>query len=83
MSKEDVDKLRERVATGIEWLTEHDPDGSFHFWFTAGLTPLSPMPAQKEERREPWREYHKQRTRWERMSSDLERVDPTWRATTT
>ena len=74
-----IEELRERVEKGINWLTEHDPDGSFHVWFSAGLTGLSPMPAQQDHRREAWREYHRQRERWERMSRDLERVDPTWR----
>lgn len=73
-----LEQLRERVGKGITWLTDHDPDGSFHHWFEAGLSPLSPMPAQPPERVEAWKEYHRQRTRWERLSKDLERVDPMW-----
>lgn len=77
----DVAELRERVAKGIDWLVAHDPSGAFHHWFEAGLSPLSPMPGQGEDRRKEWQEYHRQRTRWERMSKDLERVDPEWRPT--
>jgi len=82
MVSEQVEQLRGRVASGIEWLIDHDDSGAFHHWFTAGLTSLSPMPAQTDERREAWKEYFKQRRRWEQMSSDLERIDPTWRTKT-
>lgn len=76
---DDVKALRERVAKGIEWLTANDtPAGTFHFWFTAGLLPTSPFPNEKPERIEAWKEYHRQRVRWERLSRDLERVDPWW-----
>jgi hypothetical protein len=78
VSQADVEALRERVAKGIEWLVAHDPTGAFHLWFTAHIPPNAPMPGQTPERIAEWREYHKQRTRWERMSSDLGRVDPTW-----
>ena len=78
---EQVEELRERVEKGINWLIQSDPDGVFHHWFVAGLTPLSPMPAQQADRREAWRAYHHQRERWERLSRDLELVDPTWRPT--
>lgn len=76
---DEVQQLRERVGNGITWLSENDPDGSFHHWFKAGLSPMSPMPAQPPERVAAWREYHRQRTRWEAMSRDLARVDPDWR----
>jgi hypothetical protein len=74
-----IEELRERVEKGINWLVEHDPDGSFHHWFVAGLTGLSPMPAQQDHRREAWREYHRQRVRWESLSHSLGLVDPDWR----
>lgn len=69
-------ELEERVAKGITWLVEHDPTGSFHHWFEAGLIPSSPMPAQSPETIAAWKEYHRQRTRWESLSRDLARVDP-------
>lgn len=74
----EVEKLRERVEKGINWLIEHDRSGAFHHWFSAGLTTLSPMPAQSPEAIEAWREYHHQRVRWEALSKQLGRIDPTW-----
>ena len=71
----DIEDLAERVARGMNWLSEHDPDGSYHHWFGAGLLPMSPMPAQSPERIAAWKEYHRQRTRWERMFADLERLE--------
>lgn len=82
MANEAVEQLRGRVAAGIEWLVAHDDSGAFHHWFVAGLTALSPMPAQSGDRIEAWKEYVRQRRRWEQMSKDLERLDPTWRTTT-
>ena len=73
-----VERLRERVEAGINWLIEHDPKGRFHLWFSAGLSPLSPMPAHGEDVRIAYSEYVKQRRRWEQMSKDLGRIDPTW-----
>jgi len=78
MSEKDIEELRIRVEKGIEWLVAHDPGGAFNLWWTAKLAPNSPMPAQTPERIADWREYHKQRGRWERMSADLGRIDPTW-----
>lgn len=57
----------ERVEKGIVWLTQHDPTGAFHLWYTAGISPGSPMPAQDETTREAYREYHKAREQWERL----------------
>jgi hypothetical protein len=74
-ANDDIDALGERVARGMDWLTEHDPDGSYHHWFEAGLIPLSPMPAQSPERIAAWRDYYRQRVRWERMWKDLERLE--------
>lgn len=78
MSDKDIEALRERVGNGIEWLVANDPKGAFNLWFTAGLTSLSPMPAQDPATVEAWKAYFKQRQRWEKLSADLGRVDPTW-----
>lgn len=78
MADVDVEKLRERVERGIEWLVEHDPAGAFHLWFTANLLPSALMPAQSQEVIDAYREYHRQRVRWEDLSRSLGRVDPTW-----
>lgn len=76
-----LEKLRVRVAKGIEWLTEHDPIGRYHLWYEAGLDPRGPFPAQESQ---PdvvagYAEYFKQRNLWERLSRELARVDPSWR----
>lgn len=71
----DHDDLEARVAAGMTWLTEHDPTGAFHFWFKAGLTKSSPMPAQAPERREDWIDYYEQRVLWERLYAECERLD--------
>lgn len=67
--------LEQRVAKGIEWLTEHDPSGSFHLWFTWRLTPRSPMPAQSEDRRAEWTHYYRQRAIWEQLDAECRRLD--------
>lgn len=79
----DVAALRERVGRGIEWLASHDEAGVFHFWFEAGISPVSRMPAQDEAKRTAYAEYHRQRGRWEQLSKTLEKVDPAWRETRT
>jgi len=59
--------ITERVEKGIRWLTEHDPDGAFHLWFIARITPGTPMPAQPVERQQEYRTYYKAREQWERL----------------
>lgn len=63
----ELDEIYIRVEKGIAWLTEHDPTGSFHFWFESGLTSLSPMPAQADTRREDWAAYYSARVIFERL----------------
>lgn len=63
--------VEERVEKGIRWLVEHDPTGAFHLWFSSGLTPSSPMPAQAPERREEWAAYFKQRRIFEALWSTM------------
>lgn len=67
MPAPELDEIYARVEKGVTWLTEHDPTGSFHLWFTSGLTSLSPMPAQADVRREDWREYYAARVTFERL----------------
>lgn len=69
-------KLQQRVHDGIIWLVEHDPDSVFHLWFTAGLTPLSPMPAHPDgDVRERWTEYHRARVTFERLDAECARLE--------
>lgn len=68
-------RLQERVAAGIVWLDNHDPKGVFHGWFTAGLTPISPMPAQDDETRERFREYYAARQTFERLDRECARLE--------
>lgn len=56
-----------RVESGITWLTERDPDGAFHVWFTSRIGPRAPMPAQSEARRAAYAEYHEARVLFERL----------------
>lgn len=78
----DVEKLQERVANGIRWLAEHDELGVFHLWFVAKINPAGPFPAH-EDSDVPARyaEYHTQRSKWQRLSDALAKVDPGWRDT--
>lgn len=68
----EMEALQERIAKGIEWLTEHDPTGAFHLWFGAGIQPFSPMPGQAEERRGEYQRYHKNRSVFERLWREME-----------
>lgn len=84
-----LEDLQQRVANGIVWLDQHDPGGVFHLWFTAGLTPLSPLPAHPAgDVRERWVEYFKARQTFERLDTELGRLEgwgrtdmgpPNWR----
>lgn len=67
--------LHERVERGMAWLTEHDPTGAFHLWFTAKLHPSSPMPAQDDVRRAEYRAYYEARRLWERLWARMERME--------
>jgi hypothetical protein len=57
----DGDKLAKRVAAGIEWIRDHDPEGAFHVWFISGISPSSPLPAHEDSRREDYAAYHRNR----------------------
>lgn len=79
MTDEEVAKLQQRVANGIEWLSEHDPDGRFHLWFEAKIRHAGP--AQPAEVAAAYAEYVRRRETWERLSDALGKVDPGWRET--
>ncbi len=78
---DEIAQLQERVANGLTWLVEADPKGAFHLWFTAGILPTAPMPAQSEEVRQRYTNYFRHRTTWERLSDALGRLDPGWKPT--
>ena len=67
--------IAERVEKGINWLTEHDPTGAFHLWFTSKITPYSPMPAQTPERIAQYRTYYAARVLWERLWLAMEKEE--------
>lgn len=69
-----IEQLEVRVRKGIAWLSEHDPDGAFHFWYKAGITKLTPMPAQPEDVIERWVRYYDNRVAWEALFAKLERM---------
>jgi hypothetical protein len=56
-----------RVENGIRWLTEHDPHGAYHLWYTAKIMPGAPMPAQPIEVQEEYKVYVKARDQFERI----------------
>lgn len=64
--------LEERVGNGMVWLTDHDPTGRFHLWFTARILPGTPMPTQTEQSVEDYRTYYKARQQWERLFAAME-----------
>ena len=66
--------LEERIATGITWLTERDPDGRFYLWWRSGLRGHSPMPAQTEEVRKAYAEWCRGMQTYERLEADLEKL---------
>lgn len=72
---DDLETLYQRSEAGIRWLSEHDPDGAFHLWYTARIVPGSPMPAQGEEVQSAYREYHQARDLWERIESRIKAVE--------
>lgn len=71
----DLEKLQERVANGIEWLTAHDPTGAFHLWFSAKILPGTRKPAQPPEREIEYAAYYKARQQWEVMFAAMERQE--------
>lgn len=73
MAELSIDELVTRVEKGIVWLTEHDPDGSFNVWFESGISPHDKMPAQTDERRAAYAEYHKARRLWDELDRQLVR----------
>lgn len=76
MSSEELAKLQARVEAGIRWLDENDPKSIFHLWFTAGLTPISPLPAHPEgDVKERWTEYYKARRTFERLDAECARLE--------
>jgi len=79
MTDDRLTTLRGRVAQGLTWLAEHDPTGAFHFWYEAGLTPRSPMPAQDEDRRADWTAWHQARRLWGELDRQLQKIDPQWK----
>lgn len=81
MTDDDLTKLQQRVANGLEWLNEHDPLGRFHLWYVARISPSGPFPAQEgdPDTVAAYRDYCDRRRLWERLSSELERHDPDWR----
>lgn len=78
MTEDELAKLRKRVADGIEWLSSHDQEGAFHFWYTSGILPGHPKPAQSPERQAEYRAYYDARRLWERLDTQLAKVDPLW-----
>lgn len=68
-----LEQLREKVGRGLTWLQEHDPKGRFYLWFLAKILPGSPMPAQPEEVRQAYREWHSAYRYWLELDALLER----------
>lgn len=73
MTPDEVAALEIRVANGITWLDQHDPKGSFHVWWQAGLTPATPLPAHEAtpEIRAAWIDYYGRRRLWEQLERKL------------
>jgi len=64
-----------RVENGIRWLTDHDPDGAYHLWFSANIAPGAKMPAQPVEKREGYKVYFKARVQFEKLWDKLQREE--------
>lgn len=75
MASEVLVKLEERVANGMKWLTDHDQHGRFHLWFTARILPGATAPAQTPEDMEAYRVYYRARQQWERLWSEMVRLE--------
>lgn len=73
MTPDELNALGVRVGNGTQWLADHDPGGRFHTWWQAGLTPLSPLPAQEAtpEIRAEWTDYFRRRQLWEQLERRL------------
>lgn len=72
---EQLDRLAERVGNGITWLTEHDPTGAYHLWFTGRILPSSPKPGSTPEMAEGYRAYYPARVAFEQLFSAMEREE--------
>jgi len=70
-------KLRDvqvRIGNGIEWLTVNDPKGVYHLWYTSGILPYSPMPAQPAEVREQYQRYYAARKTFDSLERQEEQL---------
>lgn len=66
-ASEALQAIYARVEKGIGWLVDHDPDGAFHAWYQAGITPASKKPAQPPEVVEAYAVYFPQRELFEKL----------------
>jgi hypothetical protein len=75
MTPEEMDALATRVGNGMQWLADNDPVGAFYAWWQTGLTPATPMPAQDPETMEAWRNWYRQKERYDRLELALSRAE--------
>lgn len=78
-----LEEVHERIEAGVAWLTGHDPDGSFYFWFKAGITARTPMPAQTPERIEEWKRWYGNMLTFQDLWRRMERLEAQQKGTTT
>ena len=73
MTPDEISALQTRVGNGLEWLSSHDPHGSFYAWWQAGLTPLSLLPAHEAtpEVREQWVAWYNAKLVWDKLDKKL------------
>lgn len=73
---EQIDETEERIAKGITWLTENDPDGGHYFrWKHGKLRAHSPMPGLDEEQRQAWVRYATNMELYEQLMGRLEKLE--------
>lgn len=71
----ELDALVDRYASGIAWLSSHDPTGAFYVWFQSGILPHHPMPAQSEDRRADYKAWFEAFRLWLALDAKIERLE--------
>lgn len=74
---ETLAKLQERVGNGMQWLSDHDPTGTFYAWFQVGLTPRSRIPkwehgdVDEAQLRQEWTDWFKAKQTYDGLERRL------------
>lgn len=68
--------VQERIGNGTTWLAANcgGQGEPFHFWYTAGILPSSPMPSQPSHVREAYGTYYNARRTFDALHVDEKRL---------